>query len=45
MNEAGATLLMIDAIDDELDNAMKRRGEDAAHSLNEIAELVNAIAA
>ena len=38
MDEAGATLLMIDVIDAELDNVMKRRGEDAAHSLNEIAE-------
>lgn len=45
MDEAGATLLMIDVIDAELDNVMKRRGEDAAHSLNEIAELVNTIAA
>lgn len=45
MDEAGATLLMIDVIDAELDNVMKRRGEDAAHSLNEIAELVNIIAA
>ncbi|WP_160324690.1 PIN domain-containing protein [Adlercreutzia muris] len=45
MDETNTTLLMLDVIDAELDNVMKRRGEDAAHSLNEIVESVNRVAA
>lgn len=44
MDEVGATLLMIDVVDAELDNVMKRREEDFAHSLNTIRESVKRIA-
>ena len=44
MDEVGATLLMIDVVDAELDNVMERREEDFARSLNAIKESVKRIA-